>query len=271
MALSDTTAPDFAQAYGITQTSFFDDFDTLGTIDLNNTKNPNYKWFVDNSWPNVGGFPNSGWNDILHGPLTPSNILSVNNSILTIAPISTHSARLFTATASGAGFVGNTFGGNGFYAEASIAFTPASATGWISWWGVPIEWLVGQVTKFNELDIFEALPADTGALGTLHEWDVTTSSNVDISDQHGLPTPDSSFHQYGALWVPMSANGGTGHVEWYVDRQPKVHTDYTAGNTYSHSDLLNYIFMLGQSSTTVSMQCDYVAIWKTRPTFQVTI
>ena len=32
--------------------TFFDDFDSLSTIDVNNTHKPGFNWYTDSQWPN---------------------------------------------------------------------------------------------------------------------------------------------------------------------------------------------------------------------------
>jgi|SRR5215469_5740106 len=58
---------------------FFDDFNDLSTIDINNTKAPGFNWYPDISNPQYGNFSGSN-------PICPPSALSVNSSVLTIAP-----------------------------------------------------------------------------------------------------------------------------------------------------------------------------------------
>src|SRR6266550_4814226 len=64
-----------------TSPKFFDDFNSLNTIDVNDTRAPGFSWYTHNRWP--------AWRDPLSSiptvAATPANFISVNNSILTLS------------------------------------------------------------------------------------------------------------------------------------------------------------------------------------------
>jgi hypothetical protein len=60
-------------AYGINNTALFDDFTSLSTIDVNNTKAPGFNWYVDASF--------TAWVPFV---VVPPSAMSVSSSVLTI-------------------------------------------------------------------------------------------------------------------------------------------------------------------------------------------
>jgi len=67
------------RAWGINNVIFFDDFTSMSTIDINNTLQPGFNWYVGwLNWPLQNISPGHG------NPIPSSGFLSVANSILTI-------------------------------------------------------------------------------------------------------------------------------------------------------------------------------------------
>jgi len=120
----------------LNRTSFFDDFNSLSTIDLNNTKASNFQWFLNNFW--------TTW--ITTTPVSPSNWFAISApSILTISP-NTHggSAMMMMSTVetSPGNFVGQTFRAP-FLLEFKIAY-PSSSPPWSFFstiWSSNQEWI----------------------------------------------------------------------------------------------------------------------------------
>ena len=224
-------------AAGYVRTSFFDDFDDTSSIDMTNSGDPGFKWYCKSNWPSVGW--NTGRPDF-----DPSTI-SVVDSVLHNGSITANNLYgLVSACDNGVAgdFNGYSFR-NGAYFECSMAFDPTLAHGTGSGW--PAFWLHGMnlflhegVTDVSELDVFEAYPASTGTVSTLmslHEWNIPSGQSRDSTNNSvvlpGNPTLDlTHFHRYGALWIPMSKNGGTGLLKRYFDgvHIPSADLSYTA-------------------------------------------
>ena len=100
-------APAHAVKAGYSNLVFFDEFESLETIDLTNTGVEGKKWFTDRPW---------AWGN------TPAGDLSIENGILTINP-STQSPNVNILTVSQKGKIGRGFQYG--YFEASISFDPA--------------------------------------------------------------------------------------------------------------------------------------------------
>lgn len=67
--------PSIASSAGLNRLTFFDDFDNINTIDVNNTGNPKYKWFTQNAY---GAFTTAA---------QPSSTIACSNSILTLSNV----------------------------------------------------------------------------------------------------------------------------------------------------------------------------------------
>jgi hypothetical protein len=230
---------------GYTRLAFFDDFDSIATIDTAATKAPGYKWYASQWF----GFPT-----------TPADNIRVADSVLTLGggtPTTGTGAALETAISRPGGgapyHTGTVFGG-GAYFEARIAFdpadTPAANRHWPCFWSMSIEhvWHTanpagrqwpGQpdgYAHFAELDFFEAFT--TGGrfgqdrrwyLGGIHDWsgtyvaDTGWQYNIQNSGNNRFDVgsvPDwNRFHTYGCLWVPQQ-DATPGYVRWYFDNIP---------------------------------------------------
>lgn len=111
-----------AAAFGFNTLTFWDDFLSLSTIDVNNTLNPGYNWYVKNIENRVQSAASCAIN---------------TSSILTFTPDSTASPGggwLCTpgyTGVTGSRKVGQTIAATGGYFEISMGFNPLSlGTGW---------------------------------------------------------------------------------------------------------------------------------------------
>lgn len=87
-------------------TIFRDDFTSLSTIDLNNTKAPGFNWYTNNIWAANGQRPVDGVSP------TPSNIFSQSGSNLILAPWAHGANQTEIGTAvwlGGTSYIGRTF------------------------------------------------------------------------------------------------------------------------------------------------------------------
>ena len=236
--------PAGALAGGFTTNTFSDDFATLGTIDLDNTQNAGFDWYV------------TCW---FCGTVTAKSSLSIVNGALRMT-----SGALYGQLAGKNGVVGKSFT-KGAYFEARLAFAlPAdNSKSWPSFWALPnldktsIAW-PGNTTTVNfnntqehyndsmEVDILEFMPltelqSDAGIVSsTLHDWygypgvtcPVKTSTQCQVAsstkanDTTTLKYESSPnapvFHNFGALWVAWdpSTPNTPGYIQFYVDDEP---------------------------------------------------
>ena len=222
-------APKPAVQHGFNTNTFFDDFTSLSTIDINNTLNPGYKWYVTLFNSLVGG---------------PSN-LSISNSILTFTP---NSSGLWISTTGHYGTpatktVGTAIAQTGGYFECKMAFSPTnsgrSTSGpyWPAWWIDSIErennLSSGSTSGYPlpELDCYEYEPG-WGSLGTVHQWNNNSSGPQNTNNALSLGSPTyTNFNRYGFLWLPQARNGGTGLFEWYFNGIPVSTVTHSSSTT----------------------------------------
>lgn len=215
----------------------------VGTVDINATGGPYYKWYPQ-GWFGAPATPPSSIQ------LVPPNGVTLTGGI--------NSA--FASVSVPSHFIGTVFGG-GAYFEAAILFDPAKATDacyWPSFTTMAIEHVFdstnayaddqwpGQTqgyVHFIEPDIFEAYHAcnqtyvgKNSYLTTLHDWSGTFipgsgwQHNIANFWENTLVTNQTNWniwHIYGMLWVPQ--NGATpGYVQWFFDNNPGPKMYYIA-------------------------------------------
>lgn len=252
--------PPVAKMWGFNTNTFFDDFLSLNTIDIHNTFNPGFNWYVTeipNTFPPYGNTQSPG-------------AFSVNNSILTFTSsyptgtIGTAAYQSHSVTA----FPGTLFSGAGYF-EASIALS--STAGQIAFWMIDNQILFNIVNnvdpyaqKYVEIDMME----DFGAYRiNVYLWNSNTSQTFENN-----PVPSSignpnllQFHKYGYLIVPMAKNGGTGILMPYFDRKPlpECSLTYTASDPIAvvENSAAGYNLFL-QCTTTGPIYVDYVTVWQ---------
>jgi hypothetical protein len=222
--------PEAAQV-GYSTNTFSSNF-TTATVDLKNTKNKGFQWYL---WDLYSVHPN------------PANVVLNSDGTVTLLGTPQFNGQLVTAVPYAATntFAGNAFGG-GAYFEAEMKFDPqtvqAATQGWPAFWALSIEgngygstqW-PGQSAGYVhsvETDFFEKMryspqtPAGYG--GSLHDWygiyKQTCSKGFceETSSTGYRPVPAGTdftqFHRYGFLWVPATASSA-GYAKFYIDDQ----------------------------------------------------
>jgi len=232
---------DVAASGIIAARTFFDDFNSISTIDTTDTGAAGFNWYTHRAWPNAAGPLFGNWIGVTSQGATPAGNISVGSSLLTLSDYPGGSTGLVIQSAVrkvGGGYIGTTFGG-GAYFEISMAFNPAlSLTADPSWpaiWLTAIEFFTGSATRFAEPDIFEGFPSGNGsttAVMALHDWDNVGVVNYkqEFDNVVGSPT-FTTQHRYGMWWIPASKNGGIGIIRRYFDGTFVGQTSYstTAG------------------------------------------
>jgi hypothetical protein len=233
--------PDAAAKAGFETIAFYDDFESLSSIDMANSQAPGFKWYRT-SWFTGG-----------RAALDASNI-SIANGILRLGGGTGEAGYgLVSAFDNHKGTHTGTIFANGGYFEASIRYDPydcvkATTTG-PAFWSIAIEHIIdnsassvaqwpGQplgYAHFIELDFMEPLippgkpyRGSTSYQGNIHDWygpwnDKTRQWTNNISNRSNdviwVGSVDwNEFHVYGTLWVPQS-NSTPGHVTWFFDGQ----------------------------------------------------
>ena len=230
---------------------FDDEFNSISTIDVNNTGAPGYNWYASS---------------FVAGPTSPGNIQVANGALTLVQSNNNFSYGIGTAgPANNAdGFVGQAFGGGAYY-EARIKFNPANVnpatTNWPSFWADSLElWVnnslhsahwpgqsptgTGPTSGYNhfvEDDFFEYdLGTTTAYNGALHDWyaqigqcgggwycDINNNPAGGNGGPSGFTTGTPSvpggtdwtqYHTLGSLWVAGNAsNGNHGYIQRYFD------------------------------------------------------
>lgn len=256
--------PPVAATAGFNNLLIWDDFNSVATIDVNNTKNPGYIWYND-----------------VRSPVVPASAYSVSNSILTInADLSLgHSANIQTPGYDGnmgyPNYRGIIIPPTGFYFEISMGWSLSPPGGAVHWpqaffFDMNIDWCnAGDGTAvpqpYGEIDVMEAFSCPACPLVTIHQWNDCSSTNQ-VGGGYSFGGADlSQQHKYGCLWIPQSKNGGVnGVLKFYFDRvlQPGLTTTYSSPGTYSCLDRANpgLYLQIGTGSGWPAY-FDYVQLW----------
>ena len=216
MSFANTPIPAAAEAAGMTNLVFADDFDSYDTIDVSGEGKPGYLWYTDRPY----NCP----------PLVKEKEYSIKDSVLTLGV----EARGCLAHLSSYSKAGDT----GFlmqygYAEIRMRIKMPDENykkAWPAFWGMSKrDWMGQRWDNCGELDIIEMVPIHNKKMpiytGTLHEHHrirdeegkyVKTiyASNLVNSTGYNdyFDYIDEEWHTYAALWEP-------GHVAWYWDNK----------------------------------------------------
>lgn len=265
-------------AWGMNRT-FFDDFNSLSTIDVNNTKVPGFKWYTNNTFPNSS----SAWSSATP---TPSSGISISSSILTLSDgVSGFGENLNTVVDDGAGgFIGTTFT-TPFMMEASVAFDTTKALGFHSPTSVPAFWTIAtdELTQnfpasSVEFDVFEATGTGSGTAfvnTAMHQWLTNSDAFIDNAAYLGSPS-FLAQHTYAYLILSKASNGGSfGYVISFFDGvytgtdlsyAPGVASspviDGTGAISGADTRLFPIILGSGPVSTGYSSFWDFVAVYQ---------
>lgn len=271
---------------GYVSRTFFDDFSSIATVDIDETGNTGYKWYKQ---------------QFFGADLVPAGDISVANSVLTLNGSVNHTntarCRLFTQGYLGGTRTtqGSTFA-EGAYFEARFSYDPSLATpyprpGWPAFWAHDRGLLLAQtnLTAYHgaEIDFWEAYPSENGTtsnLMTVHDWTVTngtfgtsiTNSNNNVGGNLGSPD-FTQLNTYGCLWIPASKNGGTGLLQRYFNgvhvsaldisysatgpASPSYAFSPNLDGTLSILDSSNFVVVI-EGSFQWPVSFDYVAVWQ---------
>jgi hypothetical protein len=217
-------APAQAAAAGFTCETFQDGNPwTLATIDVNNTKAPGFKWYVDMNWPNA---MDTAWQSLginLPGDFSISSgkLVFAPQGPVVYGPGSQHVGNIISCypTANAPYWGGSAFSG-GFYFEVLATWPNGTAHGTEQSWPIAWTWSVtylsrgiGTTAAASEFDEFEAPFARNYHLWQ-HIAGNTTSTDNSSSCGGTCGTPASGT-KFGVLLVPSWRNNGTAKLDWY--------------------------------------------------------
>lgn len=198
----------------------YDDFNSISTIDINNTKAPGFNWYVNNI------FPGGGFNSVYHPAVvpTPSGQISVSSSVLTLqqqSPSAFLQAQLMTAASVGdntdSGIVGQGFLPPFLWEiKSSYDNVNQGSSGYLQW-SLALGTLGIGKYKYRgiEFDPFGVTNSPGRMIGTLWTWIIGT---------------DNAAAQMGPFFSWASTGCAVGYNKW----------DPVSNFTANGSDLVNY-------------------------------
>ena len=184
-----------ARAFNIAERTFFDDFDSISTIDVNDTKAPGFKWYPSFLWPT---YEDRGWSSLEDH--TQPDQYTVHDSMLTLLrDNSGQNYNLATACWDlGSSHVGQTFTGPAYF-EARIRWGAPDDPGN---YGCPTFWMFA--LEFVMLPNFWSISGDPdGYLTTYHPEEGAVGLVATA------PTPAGSAVLNFAYVSPWARNPGT--------------------------------------------------------------
>jgi hypothetical protein len=215
-----------AAQYGLKTLRFYDPCTSLATVDMTNSQQPGFNWYLQNAWPSASspGSLAGDWS-CLTAPATSSSLITYSGGIITNGNASTprggyiHSA---CYSASPPGYIGTAINmANACYMEVTMQFDPAARETNTALhpdlWSHAIEFFLGTATHFVEIDVMEAVNTAATYTTAMQDWDVNAGTlNSPTNAQTGIVS-DANPHKYGMLYLSPSFNGGTGIVRRFYD------------------------------------------------------
>jgi hypothetical protein len=211
-------------AWSITTEVFSDDFTSLSTIDVNDTRAPGFNWYVHNLMPN-SFMPTFGWTTNPPSAPTPSANLSISSpSVLKIYNPNNHqtgfTSQIWSVCDNGlGGYTGQAFTGplvfDGYFSwDGTIAGNSPNWSGNPAFWSAAVEAMTGNMggaTHFTEWDVVEGAPVTAGDFSTsftLHDWS-NPASPVDAALAHnnGIKQLPGVFNRYSSIFLNTAATG----------------------------------------------------------------
>jgi hypothetical protein len=227
---------------------FDDEFNDTSTIDVNNTQEDGYKWYIKGMWfPSTSPF----MYEIRPSYKGASGVLEIKDAPVAM---SWNFSTTFFDDSVPEGYRGTVFlPGKGIFYEARIAcedLAHISTNGWAGFWsgtmpissrprnGNPPPWgfsvenmpMPGWPGKWEtiENDIMEYNPSWGHPLqfdSTIHDWSSAAAGNIGNFNAVVYPpagTDYTQWHTYGQLWIPATVqNGWHGYRQVYFDGIPQ--------------------------------------------------
>lgn len=284
VAASVPAQPAAAKLYGYNTLTFFDDFTSLSTIDVNNTLQPGYNWYVSGQRAGAG-------NPI---QISPASCFSVNNSVLTFTPdtfASGHGSAIgtigwvpgspVTTVGSNPGFTG------GAYFEVKMSFnadfTRDGGGAVPSFYLLDKQILLASANGGSlgagkvELDFFECF-SSTDINGHDYHWASLGTTYANTNNVLSNLSNYQVMNTYGCLYVPQAKTGGGGIVQRYFNgvlASANAVTDYSSTGVSSKAvngsptgwlsplDTSTGFNLYVGSGHSQPINVDYVMVWQT--------
>jgi hypothetical protein len=266
---SSALQPAGAKAWNFNRRLQFIDFTTQAPIDINNTNQSAYQFFVNMAL-------SDGWG--AGAPVTPSSAFTTVANGTNIAISTQDNSSMFSLSDRGLGASPNNYydlefsAGAGFYIEFNAAIDKSlESSEHTAFWMAPREAMTGSRGSGNwvEDDILEIVDSSGTMLQNLHRWanSVLKSSLVSGSQNFGTLN-DTNLHTYGRAAIPASLNGGLSKREIWLDGVHQTAndvifsasgtcaqcTDNTTVGMYSEADGDHYVVIVGGPVTLKSIQ-----------------
>ena len=276
--MSTTFDPNNPQLSGATLV-FDDEFKTLSTVDVNNTKANGFKWYVQ--YPFGAPFsPSTDFSMTANGLLISPGVKEPGNWGISTAVVNSNSPT---------GYYGAAFNG-ALYIEASISFDDSTMVGlttvWPSFWSIAREHILHNPTggksdqwqgqaagyvhfiedDFFEYDTFPGLGHNSYGSGA-HDWYAAGTTSVQDNGLTSLgATTWTNPHRIGQLIVPGHGKityfdgVATSVINTWIDKFPGVPPPVSP-YVFNILDQDHLVLILG-TATTTPMTVGYVRVWQ---------
>lgn len=271
------TQPTLASVNGFNTCTFFDDFDSVNTIDVNNSLQPGYKWYVTDQI--VSGVPRT---------MAAGNF-SCANSVLTMNPSGIGGwmvTRGFAGTVGQTNLVGQSFN-NGWYSEVSLALSTLTKPngGAEQCCGIPngpAVWFNDTQLMLNqsntgmtacplgEIDIVEYSVFTQGVqdAGLLKWGDLGGSYPAPLIGNYNQSVNPGgvgllSFNTFGCLYKTKAQGGGTGSITLYfngIATKTQTFTLNSLWDVFDKSPLGQTLYIGTEPNWPIYV--DYAMVWQ---------
>lgn len=197
--------------------ALFDDFQTLSSVDLSDTRAPGFNWYIHNDWPN--GAPSGFWTPVAP---TAQGVISLSQPSVMKVWNQSPSSNNFAGSLASVGYSGGTgfpsVVGNYFTAPmimdvfvgADFSFLSAynAPTAGPAFWGVTVETLISTNLNANG-EYLEWDPLDGGNSEVI-SWigSTKTPQQVSLSQQNVINA--GVFQRFTLIWLDSLNSGNTG-------------------------------------------------------------
>lgn len=206
---------------------FAEEWDNLNSVDLSNTLDPSFKWFIRNYAPN--SINPVWWAQAVLPPSLPGNFSIVDPSIIRFSSSGSNWQSMMYSVGfpNAGGYVGRVwqppvlFDGL-FRFDNSIHKTAA-------FWGHTVEPMAGTIAADAHWLEWDWLDAGATLSSVNDEYmsggNPVVNNRSDASGWVGKNMTMSEFHRCSGLWLPMSSQGGVGTFMSFFDGQMVSYSD----------------------------------------------
>lgn len=223
--------------------TFFDDFESLSTIDIADSRLPGFNWYTHNTWPNAAFKPPD-----TQQPPTPLGVLTISSpSVLRIynpnSNATSYTSQIMSACTDGAnGYIGNAWNGPVVFdtyttwdQNAGAPFVPLP-TLWPSIWGESLEmranFNLDASGHYIEVDTMEA-PSGQPVSFTVHSDTAIPPAPLNQEGTNSAIIPAyPTFQRTSTMWITMASNDGIyGTFIYFANGMYPQDADFAYSNT----------------------------------------